>query len=281
MHLGQFGIWTTYRAIGEENAGEAAKLLEELGFGTLWLGGSPKVPALRPLLAATERIIVATGILNVWQNEPEEVAGEFARLDEDFPGRALLGIGIGHPEATSQYAKPLAAMRAFLDGLDAAATPLARDRRCLAALGPRMLDLSAERSLGAHSYFVPVSHTEDARRRLGPGALLAPELACVLDEDPGSARAKARQYARLYLGMSNYTRNLRNHGFGEEDIALPGSDRLIDAIIPHGDARTIVAAARRHLDAGADHVCLQTAGVSGVPRSEWTALARAVGARGQ
>src|SRR5947199_736290 len=120
MQLGEFGVWTTYRALGEENAGEAAKLIEDLGFGTFWLGGSPQLPALRPLLEATERIVVATGILNVWASEPQRTASDFAELEAHFPGRVLLGIGIGHPEATSHYSKPLAAMQSFLDGIDAA-----------------------------------------------------------------------------------------------------------------------------------------------------------------
>jgi probable F420-dependent oxidoreductase len=276
MQLDGFGIWTTYRAIGEENGGEAATLVEDLGYTAFWLGGSPQVAALQPLLEATERIVVATGILNVWQSEPGRVADEFATLDQRFPGRILVGIGIGHPEATTRYAKPLAAMREFLDGLDAAPRPLAADRRCLAALGPKMLALSAERSLGAHSYFVPVAHTRAARSALGPAALLAPELAAVVDDDADSGRARARDYAKLYLGMRNYTRNLLDYGFDESDIARGGSDRLIDTVVPHGSAERIAAAAREHMAAGANHVCLQAAGVSGIPRSEWTALAAAL-----
>jgi probable F420-dependent oxidoreductase len=277
MKLGEFGVWTTHRAIGEENACEAAKLVEDLGFGAFWLGGSPQLPALGPLLEATERIVVATGILNVWASEPERVASDFAELEARFPGRVLLGIGIGHPEATSHYRKPLAAMQSFLDGLDAATVPVPRTRRCLAALGPKMLGVSAMRSLGAHTYFVPVEHTRAARDGLGETAILAPELACVLNNDVESARAKAREYAALYLGLRNYTNNLLNHGFTEQDIADGGSDRLIDAIIPHGGAVEIAAAARRHLSAGADHVCLQTVGVQGIPRSQGTALASALG----
>ncbi len=276
MDLGPFGVWTSYRAIGEEAGGEAAQLAEECGFGAFWLGGSPQLPALRPLLEATERIVVATGILNVWQSDPEQVAADFSELEREFPGRVLLGIGIGHPEATSRYNRPLAAMREFLDGLDRAATPVPPHRRCLAALGPKMLDLSGERSLGAHTYFIPVDHTRSARARLGADRTLAPELACVVDEDAESARAKGREYAKLYLGLSNYTRNLLNHGFAEDDIADGGSDRLIDAIVPHGTVEEIAAAARRHRQAGADHVCLQTVGVTGVPRAEWEALARAL-----
>jgi probable F420-dependent oxidoreductase len=276
MQLGEFGVWTSYRAIGEENAGEAAKLVEDLGFGTFWLGGSPQLPALRPLLESTEQIVVASGILNVWASDPERVAADFAELEDRFPGRVLVGIGVGHPEATSQYDRPLAAMRSFLDAIDAAATPVPRTRRCLAALGPKMLRVSAERSLGAHTYFVPAEHTRAARETLGEAALLAPELACVLDDDVQSARARARGYAALYLGLRNYTNNLRGHGFNEQDIADGGSDRLIDSIIPHGGAEEIAAAARGHLSAGADHVCLQSVGVQGIPRAEWTALASAL-----
>ena len=276
MELGRIGVWTTYRQIGEENAGEAARLVEELGFGTFWLGGSPRLPSVRPLLEATDRLVVATGIVNVWSYDPADLAAEYAQLAEEFPDRVLVGIGIGHPEATSQYATPLAAMRAFLDGLDQADTPLPRDRRCLAALGPKMLELCKTRSRGAHTYFVGVAHTRAARAQLGEDALLAPELACVVDGDPESARAKARRYAELYLGLRNYTSNLLRHGFNEDDIAEGGSDRLIDAVIPHGGADEIAAAAREHLGAGADHVCLQPVGVRGIPRDEWTALAGAL-----
>jgi probable F420-dependent oxidoreductase len=277
MQLGEFGIWTSYRAIGEENAGEAAKLVDDLGYGSFWLGGSPRLPTTRPLLAATERLTVATGIVNVWQNEPAQLAAEHAELTRDFPGRLLVGIGIGHPEATSDYTKPLSAMRAFLDGLDTADTPLPRDERVLAALRPKMLELARERALGAHPYFVPVEHTRAARALLGDGALLAPELACVVDPDYERGQATARKYAAMYLGLRNYTGNLLEFGFTEQDIADGGSDRLIDAIVPHGTAEEIVPVARAHLEAGADHVCLQAVGVEGIPREEWRALASALG----
>jgi len=278
MHLGEVGIWTSYRAIGEENAGEAAKLVEDLGYGALWLGGSPRLPTLRPLLAATGTLIVATGIVNVWQYEPATLAAEYAELAGEFPDRLLVGIGVGHPEATSDYSRPLSAMRAFLDGLDGADSPLPREKRALAALRPRMLELAKERAIGAHPYFVPVEHTRAARERLGPSALLAPELACVVDGSQAQvsadhARATARTFAATYLGLRNYTSNLLDFGFTGQDIADGGSDRLIDALVPQGSAETIVASARTHLDAGANHVCLQTVGVEGIPREEWTALA--------
>jgi len=276
MQLGEIGIWTSYRAIDERDAGEAAELVESLGYGTFWLGGSPRLPTVRPLLDATERLTVATGIVNVWQNEPATLAAEHAELARAFPGRLLLGIGIGHPEATSDYSRPLSTMRQFFDGLDSAATPVPRDERCVAALGPKMLDLCADRSLGTLTYFTPVEHTRFARERVGENALVATELACVLDVDGDRARTTAREYAELYLGLRNYTTNLRHFGFSEQDIAGGGSDRLIDAIIPHGTAEEIAAVAREHLDAGANHVCLQTVGISGIPREQWTALAAAL-----
>jgi probable F420-dependent oxidoreductase len=274
MELGTIGIWTSYRPFGIERAGEAAKIAEDLGYGAWWLGGSPHVPDVRPILEATTELSAATGILNVWANDHWETAAQDSALRAEFPGRFVLGIGIGHPEATSDYRRPLTAMRAFLDGLDASPTPPPIEERCLAALRPKMLELARERTTGAHTYFVPVEHTRSARERLGAGRLLAPELACVVDTDPARARAVARDYATLYLGLSNYTRNLLDFGFTEEDFADGGSDRLIDAVVPHGSAGQIAEVVRTHLDAGADHVCLQPLGESGIPRESWTALAK-------
>ncbi len=280
MDFGTFGIWTTYRQIGEENAAEAAALVEELGFGTFWLGNSPQLASVRPLLEASESIVVGTSIVNVWayEGEADRLAAEYAELAADFGERLVVGIGIGHPEATSDYSKPLKSTRVFLDGVDAAATPIPPAQRCLAALGPKMVDLSGERSLGTIPYFTPPAHTAFARERLGADALVAPELACFVGEDRAAGLAAARKYASLYLGLSNYTSNLLRHGFEQADIEDGGSERLIDAIVPQGSAARIVAAAREHLDAGGDHVALQTVGVSGIPRAEWTALAAAISA---
>lgn len=274
MNIGTIGIWTSYRPFGKERAGEAARIAEELGYGAWWVGGSPHVPDIRPVLEATSTLTAATGILNVWANEPADTATQDAGLRAEFPGRFMLGIGIGHPEATSDYKRPLTAMRAFLDGLDGAPAPPPVEERCLAALRPKMLELARERSAGAHTYFVPVEHTRSARERLGPGPLLAAELACVVETDPVRARAVARDYATLYLGLSNYTRNLLDHGFTEDDFAGGGSDRLIDAIVPHGSAEQIAEVVRAHLDAGADHVCVQPLGEAGIPRESWAALAK-------
>lgn len=276
MDIGTIGVWTSYRQFGIERAGEAAKLAEQLGYEAFWLGGSPRVADIRPILDATSTLVAATGIVNVWNSDPGETAAANAELRADFPGRFMLGIGIGHPEATSDYRRPLATMRAFLDGLDASPTPPAVEQLCLAALGPKMLDLAGERTAGTHPYFIPVEHTRFARTRLGPGKLVAPELACVIDSDPVRAKAVARDYARLYLSLRNYTQNLLDFGFTEADLAHGGSDRLIDAVIPQGRAEQLAEVVRAHLDAGADHVCLQPLGEEGIPRESWTALANAL-----
>jgi probable F420-dependent oxidoreductase len=271
MQLGQIGIWHS------RNKGEPAvivKAVEALGYGALWLGGSPSVEQARVYVEAGTTLPVITGILNVWQHDPADVARDHARLTADHPDRFLLGIGIGHPEATSDYTRPLKTMRDFFDGLDAAETPVPKDERLAAALGPKMLDLAKERSLGTHPYFIDAGHTRFARERLGPGALVAPEVAVVVEEDPETARALAREYAKLYLGLTNYTNNLLKFGYTERDIADGGSDRLIDAVIPHGSPEQIADAVRAHLEAGADHVCLQPLGHGPEPLEDFRALAK-------
>jgi probable F420-dependent oxidoreductase len=267
--LGRIGIWRRHQE-GAEGVAE----LEELGFGTLWLGVSPAPGDARPFLEGTRTLTIATGILNVWRHEPADVAAEHARLNDEFGGRFLLGIGIGHPEATSEYRRPVATMRSFFDGLDAAVRPVPRDQRVAAALGPKMLDLAAERSLGAHPYLTPVEHTRFARERVGTSVLVAPELTVVLEPDAETGRELARDFAGPYLGRSNYATNLLRHGFTEDDLAGGGSDRLIDAIVPHGSPEQVAEAVQAHLDAGADHVCLQPVGHGGVPLDDYRALAR-------
>lgn len=274
MALTEFAIWASGRTLGEQGP-EAARLLEELGFGALWLGGSPGVDDLRPLLEATETLTVATSIANVWRYGAAEMVADWERLEGEFPGRALVGIGAGHPETDDVYEKPFSSVSAYLDRLDEAGQP-APERRLLAALGPRMIDLAAARAAGSIPYFVPVGHTRYSRERLGEGPLLAPEMACVLDEDEDRARAKARRFAKLYLGLSNYRKAVLRGGFEEADLEDGGSDRMIDAVVPHGSAEQVATVARAHLEAGADHVALQAVGTDGLPRAEWTALAAAL-----
>jgi probable F420-dependent oxidoreductase len=267
--LGRIGIWRRHQE-GAEGVAE----IEALGFGTLWLGGSPAPADARPFLERSRTLTVATGILNVWRHRPADVAADRGRLDDEFGGRFLLGIGIGHPEATSEYRRPLATIRAFLDGLDEAQRAVPREERVLAALGPKMLDLAAERSLGAHPYLTTPEHTRSARERVGPGVLVAPEVTVVVEPDVPTARELARAFATPYLRLSNYSASLLRHGFTGEDLADGGSDRLIDAVIPHGSAEQVAEAVRAHLDAGADHVCLQPVGHGGVPLGDYRALAR-------
>jgi probable F420-dependent oxidoreductase len=256
MQLGKIGVWFRHQDP------PAVEQVEALGYSALWVGSSPSVAQARPFLERTTTIAVATGILNIWRHRPADVAAQHAEVTRAFPGRFLLGIGVAHPESTREYTKPLTAMRSFFDGLDAAAQPVPRDQRAAAALGPKMLDLAAERSLGAHPYFTTAEHTRAARERLGPDALLAPEVAVVVEADPESARETARAYATTYLGHSNYVRNLGRLGFTEADFADGGSDELIDAVIPHGPAGAVADAIRAHFEAGADHVCIQALGQS-------------------
>jgi probable F420-dependent oxidoreductase len=271
MELGRIGIFRHLR-----EGAEGMEEIESLGFRVVWIGGSPSLDQVRPYLEASSTLTVATGILNVWRHEPAEVAEGHARLRSEFGDRFLLGVGIGHPEATSEYTKPLTKMREFLDGLDAAERPVPRDERVLAALGPKMLDLSAERSLGTHPYFTTPDHTRFARERVGHGRLVAPEVAVVVERDPEAGREKARAYASRYLQLRNYTSNLLRFGFAEEDVADGGSDRLVDAVVPHGSPDKIADTVRAHLDAGADHVCVQPIASAGALIDDYRALASAL-----
>jgi probable F420-dependent oxidoreductase len=271
MKLGTIGIWRRHQ---EGQEGVAA--IEAAGFGALWVGGSPSLEQVRPFLERTSTIAVATGILNVWMHEPADVAAQRARLAREFAGRFLLGIGVGHPEATAEYQSPRDKMTAFFDGLDAAPEPVPRDERVAAALGPKMLDLAARRSLGTHTYFVTPEHTRFAREQVGADVLVAPELAVVVEPEVETARAIAREYAALYLARTNYTNNLLRSGFTERDVAEGGSDRLIDAVVPHGSAQAVAEAVRAHLEAGADHVALQPLGHGGARVADYEALAKAL-----
>lgn len=279
MELTKFGLWIGHTT-DEVHYAPAAALAEQLGFGTLWLGGSPRLMQVRQMLETTEQIVIATGIVNVWTYEPDVLADEFAAIEADFPGRLLLGIGVGHPEATREYEKPLSKARSFLDGIASSVHPVPRERMVLAALGPKMLDLSYERTLGAHPYFTNPAHTRWARERLGRDALIAPEQAVVIEgDDARAAMMLARQYAGFYLELSNYANNLKRFGYSEEDIANGGSKELVDELVPQGSAEQILASVQSHLDAGADHVCVQALGVGvgrGSPERAWRALAAAL-----
>ncbi len=257
--LGAVGVWRGVDDVAPDLAGE----IEDMGFRTVWQGGSPSAD-LEPaeaLLAATDRLQVATGIVNIWMADPAELAAAFHRIDERFPGRLLLGIGSGHREVTTERVRPLDAMRRYLDVLDEHGVPV--ERRVLSALGPRMLELAKQRSAGTHPYLTLPAQTAEARAALGPDALVAPEQTVVFDPDRASSRESARRFLRRYLRLANYAGTMRRGGFSEDDVTDGGSDRLVDAIVAQGDAAALAAAVRAHLDAGADHVCVQV-----VPRDQ-------------
>jgi probable F420-dependent oxidoreductase len=287
--LSPIGIWSRQLRFGDPvQATEAAAELDELGYGALWIPdvGGPVLKTVAHLLGVTRRTVVATGILNVWMHDASEVAAGQSRLDDDYPSRFLLGLGISHApivdaEQPGRYQRPLATMRTYLDALDAATLPGRRPARLLAALGPKMLQLAGERTLGTHPYLVPVEHTAFARDALGAGGLVAPELSVILERDPGRARAIARHDLTIYLGLPNYTNTWRRLGFGDADLSNGGSDRLIDALYAWGTVEQIVQRLREHRDAGADHVCLRVItdrpdDAEHLPVAEWRELAPAV-----
>lgn len=253
--LGRYGVWT-FGAVKPEQAVE----IERLGYGAVWVGGSPAgdLNYVEPILERTETLQVATGIINVWTAKAEEVAEAYYRVEDAYPGRFLLGIGIGHPEHTEEYRKPYDVLVEYLDALDAAKVPTSR--LVVAALGDKVLKLSAQRSAGAHPYLTTPEHTEHARDLLGETVLLAPEHKVVLSTDAAAARAVGRETVDFYLNLSNYLNNWRRLGFTEQDIAKPGSDKLIDAVVAHGTAEDIAARLRQHVAAGADHVAIQVLG---------------------
>ena len=275
QRLDTVGVW---RGVGDVDPALAATV-EELGYGTLWLGSSPG-SHLRPvddLLAATTSLRVATGIVNIWMSNPDELADSYHRIGAKHPGRLLLGIGSGHREATPERTRPLDAMARYLDVLDERGVPAGA--RVLSALGPRMLALAAGRSAGTHPYLTVPAQTREARATLGPDALVAPEQTVVLDADPDSGRRAARAFLRRYLALSNYTTSMKRGGFTDDDVAGGGSDRLLDAMVVHGDEAAIKARVQDHLDAGADHVCVQVLPVGnqyGIARDEWRRLAPAL-----
>jgi probable F420-dependent oxidoreductase len=284
--LGTFGIWSMAwtNALREDGKlspefADAASELDLLGYGTIWLGGSPAATYAAPMLEATPRITVATGILSIWEHTPAEVAAQRAELERAHPGRFVLGLGTSHESFTDRYQRPYSAMREYLTALDQAPEPVPVRGRVLAALGPKMLALARDRAAGAHPFLVTPGHTSQARRILGPEALLAPEFKVVLEADPERARAIARQYLTLYLGLPNYISNLVRMGFGDDDFLNGGSDRLVDAMFAFGDADGVAARAREFLAAGADHVAIQVVGEDpehDLPFEAWRLLATAL-----
>jgi probable F420-dependent oxidoreductase len=249
--LGRVGV-----SVGGTVTGEEAREVERLGYGTLWVAGSPaaELAFAEPILAQTTTLQLATGIVNVWTAAAKDVAESFHRIEAAYPGRFLLGIGVGHPEHTAEYRKPYDAVVDYLDELDAAGVPAYR--RVLAALGPRMLELAARRSAGAHPALTTPEHTALARKALGGEALLAPSQLVSINPDPDASRTIGRQMIGNYLGTVNYASSWRRLGFTDDDLAPPGSDRLIDALLAHGTAEAVAKRVNEHLGAGADHVAV-------------------------
>jgi probable F420-dependent oxidoreductase len=274
--LGRLGAWL-HPGYGDVARTEFAVEAEALDYSAVWLGlGTASVAdlsAVEKILAATESIVVATAIVNMWTNDPQAVAASYRRLASTYGDRFLLGIGIGHPEAVATYRKPYATMVEYLDQLDAGGVPV--DGRILAALGPRALRLAAARTLGTHPYLVVPEHTREARATLGPGVVIAPEQTVVLDPDPDTARKIARAFVSdPYLTLSNYTNNLRRYGYPDADLDGQGSDRLIDALVPHGTTEAVAARLLSHLAAGADHIGVQILTADGAsPMPGYRALA--------
>lgn len=255
-NLGTFGVFGHYLQWQQLSA-KRLQDVEALGYGAIWAGGSPpaELDWVEPILGATENLQLATGIVNIWTADAGPVSESFHRIDEAYPGRFLLGIGVGHPEAHTEYKKPYDALTEYLDELDEHGVP--KDRRVIAALGPQVLKLSARRSAGAHPYLTTPEHTAQARELIGPEAFLAPEHKVVLTTDAEQARRTGRKALDIYLGLANYVNNWKRLGFTDDDVAKPGSDALVDAFVAHGTVEAIAARLNEHVAAGADHVPVQ------------------------
>jgi probable F420-dependent oxidoreductase len=277
--FGPLGVWLL-RSLATDKLRTIAREVEGLGYGAIWVSGGrePGVfDVVETVLEATERIPVATGIVNLWVETPESVTEAWHRLEARFPGRLYVGLGISHAPMVEgvlglEYSKPLARTREFLDGLDARPDPLPVDRRLIGALGPKMLQLSAARTLGAHPYLVTTRNTEQARGEVGD-AVVAAELGVVLEPDVAVARATARSQIARYFEMPNYTNNWLRSGFTEADLAGGGSDALIEALIALGGVDAVAARVAEHRAAGADHIALQVLGDDPDYVAVFTALA--------
>ena len=281
--LGRYGVWVAGRVWPADRAEIAATAaeLEALGYGSVWIGGSPPDDLALPeaILDATTHLVVGTSIVDIWRSDPEALAASDARLRAAHPGRFYLGLGSGHApstEATGQaYVRPLSKLRDFLAALPS--VPVAE--RVIAALGPKTLETARDLTAGAVPYLVPPAHTADARAILGPGKLLIPEQKVYLGTDPVLARAAARRALTMYLALPNYTRNLRKYGLGDEDFAGEGSDKWVDTLAVWGDAAAVKGGVDAHFTAGADHVVINALSDTPppvLPRAEWRALAEAL-----
>jgi probable F420-dependent oxidoreductase len=269
VDLGKAGIWSRELRYHPDRGARAAAAaeIEDLGYTAIFIPdvGGDVLGEVEYLLAATRRISLATGILNIWMHEPTDVASGRADLASRFGPRFLLGLGSSHAPLVESalrgpYTRPYSKMAEYLDALDTAAAPVPAAERMLAALGPRMLSLARARAGAAHPYLVPPEHTAMAREALGPATVLAPAQAVVLDTDPQRSRERARAFVNDYFTLPNYVRNLRRLGFGDDDFQAGASDRLVDALVARGDEDAIAARVRAHHDAGADHVCIYVVG---------------------
>jgi len=275
MHVGKLGVWAGLDGMTAANALAFARRTEKRGYGALWTpesrGRNVLVNAAW-LLAGTSKLIIASGIANIYARDAMAMANAQRGLNEQSANRFLLGIGVSHKPMVSNlrghtYGRPVATMRAYLKAMRAAPfqapLPSAPPRTVLAALGPKMLALAAEMTDGAHPYCVTPEHTAAARRILGPGKLLCPELMVLLETDPAKARAAARAALSTYIQLENYAANWRRLGFTDSDLAAGGSNRFIDANVAWGDESAIRKRIQQFWDAGADHVCIQSIDPSG------------------
>jgi len=285
MRLDGTGVWSAQLRYGDAGLiAEAAAELDALGYTAVWIPdvGGDVLGSVEALLRATPNIGVATGILNVWMHEPDDVAQRRASWTDEWQRRFVLGLGCSHAPLIDygnpgRYRKPYSKMVEYLDGLDGAPRPVPVDSRVLAALGPRMLGLARDRAAGAHPYFVPPEHVARAREILGPDGAIGVELAVVLDTDAATARETARRHTAIYVTLPNYTNNLRNFGFADDDFEHGGSDRLVDAIVAWGDLDAIARRVAAMRDAGADHVCIQVIRADDeFPLADWRELAAAL-----
>jgi probable F420-dependent oxidoreductase len=293
MELGEVGIWTYHLNFQPTSkVREIVAELEALGYGAIWVGeGAYREPlaSAAVLLSASSRMVIATGIANIWVRDPFAMLAAQLTLAEAYPDRFLLGLGVSHARMVEgkrghHYQRPLARMRSYLDAMDRLAAsyratqPAAPPPRVLAALGPRMLALAGERSQGAHTYLAPPEHTATARATLGHRRWLLPEQGVILETDATKARMIARRHLAVYLDLPNYTNHLRRLGFADADLAAGGSDGLVDALFAWGDLDRVASRVQDHHGAGADHVCVQVldADPHGLPIRQWRELASAL-----